>query len=99
VLVETVGAGQNDVAIRELTDDVLLLLMPGAGDAIQFAKAGVFEIATGFVVNKADLPGVDTTTRQVRESVGKDIPVWPVSALRDEGFDPLCEWLEGKLSG
>lgn len=98
LLIETVGAGQNDVDIRNLTDNVLLLVMPGAGDSIQFAKAGVFEIATGFVINKADLPGVDTTVRQIREAVDQKLPVWPVSALRDEGFEPLCEWIAQKLA-
>ncbi|MEW6250530.1 MAG: cobalamin-dependent protein [Planctomycetota bacterium] len=97
VLVETVGAGQNDTDVRNYTDAVLLLLMPGAGDAIQFVKAGVFEIATGYVVNKADLPGVDTTVRQVRESLDTDRPVWPVSSLRSEGLEPLCDWIEAKL--
>lgn len=97
LLVETVGAGQNDTAVRELTDDVLLLLMPGAGDAIQFAKAGVYEIASGFVVNKADLPGADITVRQLRESLGDERAVWTVSSLRNEGLDPLCDWLEEKL--
>jgi LAO/AO transport system kinase len=97
VLVETVGAGQNDTEVRNLTDEVLLLLMPGAGDAIQFAKAGVYEIATGFVVNKSDLPGADQTVRQLRESVAENVDVWNVSSLRNEGFDPLCEWIEQKL--
>jgi LAO/AO transport system ATPase len=97
LLIETVGAGQNDVDVRGVADEVLLLVMPGAGDSIQFAKAGVFEIATGFVINKSDLPGVDTTIRQIREAVQERLPVWPVSALRDEGFDPLCTWIEEKL--
>jgi LAO/AO transport system ATPase len=93
-LIETVGAGQNDVEVRNYADAVLLLLMPGAGDAIQFVKAGVFEIATGYVVNKADLPGVDITVRQLHESLESDRPIWQVSAMRNEGFEPLCEWVE-----
>ncbi len=97
ILVETVGAGQNDTQVRNLTSEVLLLVMPGAGDAIQFAKAGVFEIATGYVVNKADLAGADTTVRQIRESLDQERPVWAVSSLRNEGLDPLCDWLEEKL--
>ncbi len=99
ILLETVGAGQNDTEIRGLSDEVLLLLMPGAGDAIQFAKAGIHEIATGFVVNKADLPGADSTVRQLRESLDDERPVWQVSSLRDEGLDPLCDWIKAQLSG
>lgn len=96
VLTETVGAGQNDVEIRKVAQDVLLLVMPGAGDAVQFEKAGVVEIATGFVVNKADLPGADKTIKELRDSVHDGRPVWSVSALRNEGFEPLCEWIEGR---
>jgi len=98
ILVETVGAGQNDTDIRNLANHVLLLLMPGAGDAIQFAKAGVFEIATGYVVNKADLPGADVTVRQLHESLEDQRPIWQVSSLRNEGLAPLCDWLEEQLS-
>lgn len=97
ILVETVGAGQNDTDVRHLASEVLLLVMPGAGDSIQFAKAGVFEIATGYVVHKADLPGVDTTVRQLKEALTTERPVWPVSSLRNEGLTPLCDWLEAKL--
>lgn len=98
ILIETVGAGQNDVDVRNLTDHVLLLLMPDAGDAVQFAKAGVFEIATGFVINKADLPGADRTARQVRDSLTDDLPIWQVSAMRNEGFEPLWDWIESQRS-
>lgn len=97
VLVETVGAGQNDTEVRNLADEVLLLLMPGAGDSVQFTKAGVVEIATGFVVNKADLPGADTTIRQLKDSLDDDRPVWCVSSLRGEGLDPLCDWIETRM--
>jgi LAO/AO transport system ATPase len=94
ILIETVGAGQNDVAVRSVADQVLLLVMPGAGDSVQFTKAGVVEIATGFVVNKADLPGADKTIKDLRDTLEDDRPVWPVSSLRGEGLEPLCEWIE-----
>ncbi len=98
VLIETVGAGQNDVAVREVADEVLLLLMPGAGDAVQFTKAGVVEIATGLVVNKADLPGADNTIRELRETLDDERPIWAVSSLRGEGLEPLCDWVERRRS-
>ena len=98
ILIETVGAGQNDVAIRNVADEVLLLLMPGAGDSVQFTKAGVVEIATGFVVNKADLPGAEITIKDLRDTLEDDRPIWSVSSLRGEGLDPLCEWIEQKRS-
>lgn len=96
VLIETVGAGQGDVAIRKVARDVLLLLMPGSGDSVQFEKAGIVEIATGFVVNKADLPGADRTIKDLRTTLEDDRPIWSVSALRGEGLAPLCEWIESR---
>lgn len=98
LLIETVGAGQNDTAVRDVAAEVLLLLMPAAGDTVQFSKAGVLEIATGFVVNKADLPGSDQTMRDLHDSLEDQRPVWPVSSLRGEGFDPLCAWIEGTMA-
>ncbi len=96
VLIETVGVGQSEVEVRKLVDEVLLLLMPGAGDSVQFQKAGIHEIATGFVVNKCDLDGADHTIHQLRESIDDGRPVWSVSSLRIEGLEPLCDWIIGK---
>jgi LAO/AO transport system ATPase len=93
VLVETVGAGQADVAIRDLSDHILLLLMPESGDVIQFSKAGIMEIAGGFVLNKCDLTGADATEAQLRSAVGQDRPVWRVSSVRDEGIDAVADWV------
>lgn len=93
VLVETVGAGQGDVAVRELTDKILLMLMPESGDTVQFSKAGIMEIARGFVLNKCDLAGADATEAQLRSSVGDDRPFWKVSAVRDEGIDAVADWV------
>lgn len=97
ILIETVGAGQNDVEVRKLAKEVLLLLMPGAGDSVQFTKAGVVEIATGLVVNKADLDGADRTIHELRDTLADSRPIWAVSALRSEGLEPLCEWIAQKL--
>lgn len=94
VLVETVGAGQGDTEVRKVTRDVFVLMMPGSGDMVQFFKAGIMEIATGLVVNKADLPGSDQTIKELRDALEDSRPIWPVSALRDEGFDPICDWIE-----
>lgn len=97
VLIETVGAGQTDVEIRNVADDVLLLLMPGSGDAVQFAKAGIVEIATGFVINKSDLPGADQTRSELRSAIDDGRPIWSVSSLRGEGLAPLCDWVQTRL--
>ena len=93
VLVETVGAGQADVAVRGLVDKTLLLLMPDSGDAIQFSKAGIMEIADGFVLNKCDLAGADASEAQLLGAVGDERPFWKVSAIRDEGIDAVADWV------
>ncbi len=59
VLVETVGAGQDEVAIAEEAQTTVVVTSPGAGDDIQAMKAGILEIADVLVVNKADQEGAD----------------------------------------
>jgi len=54
VIVETVGVGQNEVAVRSMVDFFLLVLVAGAGDELQGIKRGVFELADAILVNKAD---------------------------------------------
>jgi LAO/AO transport system kinase len=54
ILVETVGTGQSEVAVADMTDFFLVLMLPGAGDELQGIKKGVLEIADMIVVNKAD---------------------------------------------
>lgn len=54
ILIETVGVGQSEVAVRELADCVLLVLIPGAGDELQGLKKGIMENADIILVNKAD---------------------------------------------
>ena len=67
VIVETVGAGQNEVDIVRTADTVAVLVPPGSGDDVQMLKAGILEIGDVFVVNKADLEGADRTVQQLRE--------------------------------
>ena len=93
ILLETVGAGQGDTAILEITKNILLLLMPDSGDEIQFSKAGIMEIASGYVVNKCDLPGADATEGNLLNTIGSDRPIWRVSALHDQGLEQVAEWL------
>lgn len=87
VVVETVGVGQNEVAVLKLADTVLLVLSPGLGDGIQAAKAGILEIADVLVVNKADRDGVATTVRDLKSMValgrsgGADPTHWRIPVL------------------
>ena len=70
VLVETVGAGQSDVAIREVVDKTAVVLVPGMGDAVQMDKAGILEIADVFVVNKADYEGEGALVKELLDIAG-----------------------------
>ena len=67
ILIETVGAGQNEVDIVKTADTVAVLVPPASGDDVQMLKAGILEIADLFVVNKADLDGADRTVQELRE--------------------------------
>jgi LAO/AO transport system kinase len=65
VLLETVGVGQQEVAVAAATDTTIVVVNPGWGDAIQANKAGLLEIADLFVINKADRPGARETRRDL----------------------------------
>ena len=93
ILLETVGAGQGDTAVLQITKEILLLLMPESGDDIQFSKAGIMEIASAYVLNKCDLPGADATHGNLLNTVGGDRPIWRVSALHDEGLETVADWV------
>lgn len=54
IIVETVGVGQSETAVAEMTDIFLLLLAPAGGDELQGVKRGIMEIADLIVINKAD---------------------------------------------
>jgi LAO/AO transport system kinase len=69
IIVETVGAGQNEIDVVRTADTVCVLLQPGSGDAVQTLKAGILEIADVLVVNKADLAGVDRLVADLQEMV------------------------------
>src|SRR5581483_5345728 len=81
VFVETVGAGQGDVAVSALADVVVLLLQPEAGDEVQWEKAGILELADVVVVHKADLPAAAQTAAQVQAALGLT-PARPVALVR-----------------
>jgi LAO/AO transport system kinase len=69
VFVETVGSGQVDVAIREIATTRVVVLVPHLGDEVQTLKAGLFEIADVFCVNKTDLPGAEHAQRDLADLV------------------------------
>jgi len=66
VFLETVGSGQNQVEIANHVQSLLLVEAPGAGDSVQMLKAGIMELADVYAVNKADLPGAQLLSRELR---------------------------------
>src|SRR6201986_3805372 len=100
VLVETVGVGQSEVAVADMTDFFLVLALPGAGDELQALKKGVVELADMIVVNKADGDNLPRAKRAAAEygaalhilsprSPNWSPPVITCSALNNENIEAL----------
>jgi LAO/AO transport system kinase len=70
VLVETVGIGQSETAVADMTDVFLVLMLPGAGDELQGIKKGVLEIADIIAVNKADGDGASRAKAAAADYAG-----------------------------
>ena len=100
ILVETVGAGQDEVEIADSAHTVIVISVPGAGDEIQAIKAGILEIADILVVNKADYPGADTIAKQLHifmtlnRNEGWDVPILKTVAFKDQGVAELADVIE-----
>lgn len=105
VLIETVGVGQSEIAVRAMVDCFLLLLIAGAGDELQGMKKGIFEIADILLVNKADGENKIRAgaTRLEFERVmqflspateGWKPPVLAVSSVAREGIDAAWRAIE-----
>lgn len=54
ILIETVGVGQSEYAVADMVDLFMVLMLPGAGDALQGIKRGILEVADMLIINKAD---------------------------------------------
>ncbi|MGO8947344.1 MAG: methylmalonyl Co-A mutase-associated GTPase MeaB [Ktedonobacterales bacterium] len=107
ILVETVGAGQAEVEIVRAAQTVVVVTVPGMGDDIQAIKAGILEIADIFVVNKADKPGADQTSAELRMLMSLDqqrkdrlwrVPIVKTSATTGEGVPELADRLAEHLA-
>jgi len=101
VLVETVGVGQTELDIMENVDTTVVILTPEAGDTIQTMKAGLFEIADIFAVNKADRPGADNLVTELTMMIhlyarqgSWEVPVMATEAINDVGTQELYEHIE-----
>jgi LAO/AO transport system kinase len=92
VLIETVGVGQSEIEIAAVADPTIVVLNPGAGDAIQAAKAGLLEVADIVAINKADRDGADQTVRDLHAETSA--PILKIVAARNEGISELVAAIE-----
>ena len=69
IIIETVGAGQNEVDIVETAETVVVVVQPGSGDDVQLLKAGILEIGDLFVVNKADMDAAAGTVADLETMI------------------------------
>lgn len=99
VIIETVGAGQSDIAVTGIADCSICATPPGLGDSIQAIKAGIQEVADIFVVTKSDRPGANQVRRQLRNiprrpGDEKPRPVFATSSAESEGIDELADEID-----
>jgi len=99
VIVETLGAGQDEVDIAGAAQTTVVLNVPGSGDDVQAMKAGLLEAADILVVNKADTPNAGRAADQLKAAlclspVQCDVPVLLTVATTGEGVLPLVEAVE-----
>lgn len=105
IIIETTGVGQTDLAIKEIADMVVLVLIPGFGDAIQLMKAGLMEIADIIVLNKADLEGAERLVTELKATSSPDRwgfeqSIVATQAINGMGVEELYQAIEkrGKKS-
>jgi LAO/AO transport system kinase len=103
IIIETVGAGQSEVEVVELADVCVVVNAPNMGDEVQAMKAGILEIADVLVVNKADLPLAQRTTKQLTNMLElrrqkRDVPVVETVALTETGIDALHDAITSRLA-
>jgi LAO/AO transport system kinase len=102
--VETVGVGQSESAVRSMVDTLLLLVLAGAGDDLQFMKRGILEMIDAIAINKADGDNRVLAERTRRDyetamhlwplsEAGWQPPVLACSASNREGIDALWKHL------
>jgi LAO/AO transport system kinase len=95
VLMETVGAGQDQTNVALIVDTTIVVVAPGLGDRLQAIKSGILEVGDILVVNKGDRLGADGTAADLLNAVmmgerkGWHPPVIKTVALESKGIEEL----------
>ena len=90
ILIETVGAGQDEVEIIQTAHTTVVVEAPGLGDDVQALKAGLIEVADILVVNKADRNGADRTAHILQEMLERRSSPWT---------PPVCQTIASDGTG
>jgi len=109
ILVETVGVGQSETAVRDMVDFFLLLMIAGGGDELQGIKRGIMEMADALVINKADgnnLKPANQAKKAYENALhlfpphesGWTVPVKTCSAIKNEGIFEIWSTIETYMS-
>ncbi len=99
IIIETVGVGQSEFEVYNLAYTVVVVLVPGYGDAIQMQKAGIIEIGDIYNVNKKDMGGEDVAANvgmMLDDSIfqsGWRPPVTMTNSITGEGVDELIDYI------
>jgi LAO/AO transport system kinase len=105
VLIETVGVGQSETLVHQLTDFFLLLMLAGAGDELQGIKRGIMEMADAIVITKADGTNVDKA-KMARSEYANALHLFPptestwipqaltCSSLESKGISEVYDMIE-----
>ncbi len=86
IIIETVGVGQSEISVSNLSDMFLLLLQPGSGDDLQGIKRGVMELADMIVVNKADGELVNAANRSASSYLNA------LQLIKPKPKNLACDW-------
>lgn len=95
IIIETVGVGQSEIAVKQMTDVFLLLMLAGAGDELQGIKRGIMEMADILVINKADGDNI-ARANLAKKAFENALHLF---APRDSGWQPnvlTCSSLSGQ---
>jgi len=100
IIIETVGAGQDEVDIVNIAQTTVIVVNPSAGDEIQSMKSGLMEIGQIFAVNKSDLPGSDAAIAHINALINLaghvewQPPALKVIAQNETGIKELVDAID-----
>lgn len=100
IMVETVGVGQSETAVRQVVDFFLLLLLAGGGDELQGMKRGIMEMADALIINKADGDNIarakmarmeyqNALHLMPKQASGLQVPALTASSIDRSGFEDV----------